>query len=98
MSQKKRIFKEAIIMKDEEAEVSSPPLHQTQPDTQETEGLEIRVTLTADSQENMKKRVLVAVEAPGFSTFSMWSDEGTSLGGDDSAPPPLAYFSAAIAF
>jgi hypothetical protein len=28
----------------------------------------------------------------------MWCDEGTSMGGDDSAPAPLAYFSAAIAF
>ncbi len=98
MSQKKKVFKEAIVSKDEEAEVSTPNLDQPPPDAEETEGLEIRVTLTTESRENMQKRALVAVEAPGFSTFSMWCDEGMSLGGDDSAPPPLAYFSAAIAF
>jgi hypothetical protein len=46
----------------------------------------------------MKKRAIVTVEAPGFGTFSMWCDEGTSLGGNDSAPPPLAYFGAGLAF
>lgn len=33
-----------------------------------------------------------------FDRFEMLCDEGTNLGGDDSAPPPLAYFAASIAF
>ena len=88
---------EAIVRKDE-AEVSTPSLDEVPGGTEETEGKEIEVWLTAESRENMKKRALVALEVPGFSPFSMWSDEGTSMGGDDSAPAPLAYFSAAIAF
>lgn len=33
-----------------------------------------------------------------FGTFEMICDEGRNLGGDDSAPPPLAYFAASVAF
>jgi uncharacterized OsmC-like protein len=33
-----------------------------------------------------------------FGRFTIDSDEGAAIGGDDSAPPPLAYFAAAIAF
>lgn len=33
-----------------------------------------------------------------FAHFEMHSDEGEALGGDDSAPPPLAYLGAALAF
>jgi hypothetical protein len=30
--------------------------------------------------------------------FTIYCDEGANLGGDDSAPPPLAYFCTALAF
>jgi len=33
-----------------------------------------------------------------FAQFELFCDEDTRLGGDDSAPPPLAYFAAAVAF
>ncbi len=33
-----------------------------------------------------------------FGRFSLLCDEGAALGGDDSAPPPLAYFASAVAF
>ncbi|MEM7541149.1 MAG: hypothetical protein AAF384_06120 [Pseudomonadota bacterium] len=33
-----------------------------------------------------------------FGQFEMICDEGINLGGDDTAPPPLAYFAASIAF
>jgi hypothetical protein len=93
------VFEEAIVRKNDEAEVSTPSLDEVLGSIQEPqEGKEIRVRLTAESRDNMKKRALVALETPGFGTFSVWCDEGTSMGGDDSAPAPLAYFSAAIAF
>lgn len=93
------VFKEAIVRKDGEAEALTPNLDRVPIGTEVLqEGTEIRVKLTAESRDNMKKRALVALEAPGFAPFSMWCDEGTSVGGDDSAPAPLAYFSAAIAF
>jgi hypothetical protein len=96
---RREIMSEEAIVRKNEAEVSTPNLDGVLSNAQEAqEGREIWVRLTAESRHNMKKRALVAVEVPGFSTFSMWCDEGTSLGGDDSAPAPLAYFSAAIAF
>jgi len=96
---RKRVFKEAIVRKDDDAEVSTPNLDRIPSGIQEPqEGKEIRVKLTAELRDNMKKQALVALEAPGFGNFSMWCDEGTSLGGDDTAPAPLAYFGAAIAF
>lgn len=33
-----------------------------------------------------------------FAAFEILCDEGAGLGGDDSAPPPLAYFAASVAF
>ena len=33
-----------------------------------------------------------------FGRFTIECDEGPALGGDDSAPPPLAYFASALAF
>ena len=45
-----------------------------------------------------------AVREPGqrkkatFGTFELFCDESALIGGDDSAPPPLAYFASSIAF
>ena len=33
-----------------------------------------------------------------FGQFTLLCDEGVALGGDDTAPPPLAYFASALAF
>jgi hypothetical protein len=33
-----------------------------------------------------------------FAQFELLCDEGAAIGGDDTAPPPLAYFGAALAF
>jgi hypothetical protein len=102
---RKRVFKEAIVRKDDKAEVSTPHLDEASDGIKESQeasfldsAAELKVRLTAESREGMKKRAIVTVEAPGFGTFSMWCDEGTSLGGNDSAPPPLTYFGAGLAF
>jgi hypothetical protein len=93
------VFREGIVRKDDEAEVSLTSLEETSDEIQAPQGGKaLRVRLTAKSREKMRKRALVSIDLPGFSPFVMWCDEGTSLGGDDSAPAPLAYFSAAIAF
>ncbi|MBW3537237.1 MAG: hypothetical protein KY395_05620 [Actinobacteria bacterium] len=65
---------------------------------QENQDRELRVRLTAESLEGMKKRAEVILEQPVGSTFEIICDEGAYLSGDDTAPPPLSYFSAAIAF
>jgi len=64
----------------------------------ESQDRELRLRVSAEALATMRKRALVTVEAPVGSTFSIICDEGAYLGGDDTAPPPLAYFSAAIAF
>lgn len=64
----------------------------------ESQDRELRLRVSAESLANMRKRAIVTVEAPAGSAFAITCDEGAYLGGDDSAPPPLAYFSAAIAF
>ena len=59
---------------------------------------ELRVAIEAETLAGMKKRAIVTLEQPEGSTFSIICDEGAYLAGEDSAPPPLAYFSAGIAF
>jgi DNA-directed RNA polymerase subunit E'/Rpb7 len=96
---KEMIFKEAIVRKHDEAEAPTPNLDALVSSAQEfQEGREIRVRLTAEPVDSMKKKAIITHESPGFGTFSMWCDEGTSIGGEASAPAPLDYFSAAVAF
>jgi hypothetical protein len=96
---RKMTFREGIVRRDDEAEVSLPSLEEFSDEIQAPPGGKaLRVRLTAESRDKMRKRALVSIDLPGFSPFVMWCDEGASLGGEDSAPGPLAYFSAAIAF
>lgn len=51
------------------------------------------ITLEADAEtlEKMRKE--------GHATgFTVYCDEGERIGGDNSAPPPLAYFGLSLAF
>ena len=59
---------------------------------------ELRVAVEAQTLEGMKKRAIVTLEQPEGSTFEVICDEGPYLAGEDSAPPPLSYFSVGIAF
>jgi hypothetical protein len=62
---------------------------------------DIRFRVTASTEGGQKKRAEVWSEASGRPASSRWSiecDESTRLGGEDSAPSPLAYFSAGVAF
>ena len=65
---------------------------------QPTQHREVVLHVEAESLDNMRKRAEVRVEQPSGSTFEIICDEGPYLGGDDSAPPPLAYYSASLAF
>ena len=56
------------------------------------------VNLRAESLDGMMKRAVVEPNLPTWSAFELTCDEGTALGGDDSAPPPLGYLSSGIAF
>ena len=62
---------------------------------------EIRVHVSAKTVGHQKKRAEVWTEAQGRawgSRFAIMCDEGKAIGGEDTAPPPLAYLSAGIAF
>tara|TARA_R110002049_G_scaffold27321_4_gene94475 strand:- start:15001 stop:15564 length:564 start_codon:yes stop_codon:yes gene_type:complete len=59
---------------------------------------EVVLKVEAESLDNMRKQATVRIDQPKGSTFQIICDEGPYLGGDDSAPPPLAYYSASIAF
>jgi hypothetical protein len=72
--------------------------HDTPSSLQETQDRELRVRVEARSLDGMKKEAVVTLEQPVGSAFRMRCDEGAYLAGDDTAPPPLSYFSAAIAF
>jgi hypothetical protein len=52
---------------------------------------EIVLEADAESLERMRKEG----HARGFTVYC---DEGSHIGGDDSAPPPLAYFGLSVGF
>lgn len=61
------------------------------------EPLSFEIVLTAESTEKQKKTGVVQVNIPGFSSVRLYCDEQIPIG-DDTAPPPLAYFCAGIGF
>ena len=50
---------------------------------------EIVIEADAETLEKMRKEGHAKVRDK---VFTIYCDEGSNLGGDDSAPPPLAYF------
>jgi uncharacterized OsmC-like protein len=87
---------EDIVKKLEEAS-SQVPQPGGQPGT-----MQIRIRVNPKVLRGQRKRAEVwgetATGARRNSRWQMCCDEGTALGGEDTAPPPLAYFSAGIAF
>ena len=62
---------------------------------------DIRIRVRAQTMSRQKKEAEVWSEVGGQPAGSRWAiqcDEGARVGGDDTAPPPLAYFSAGLAF
>ncbi|GAK87546.1 hypothetical protein JCM19238_5156 [Vibrio ponticus] len=55
------------------------------------------VNLTAEAGDMQKKTGVVSVNIPGFSPVKLYCDEQPPVG-NDTAPPPLAFFSAGIGF
>jgi hypothetical protein len=56
---------------------------------------EIVIEADAETLEKMHKEGRATIRDR---TYTIYCDEGQNLGGDDSAPPPLAYFCTALAF
>ena len=68
------------------------------PPQQPGDPVEFVMDLTAESLDGALKRATVKPNLPGWGAFEILCDEGPSIGGSDSAPAPLAYLSAGIAF
>src|SRR3546814_19934042 len=67
------------------------------------ESLQIESNLVAEVEENFCKLAFVKPNLPNMMTFAIRSDEGAipsrnNYSGEGSAPPPLSYFCAGIAF
>jgi hypothetical protein len=58
----------------------------------------ILVRVSAEIVGGERKRALVVQDVPKGSEWELFSDEGPALGGEDTAPEPLTYFGAAVAF
>jgi len=60
---------------------------------------DLHLEVEAWAAQNMRKEARVTIVEPAKgATYDIACDEGFWLGGDDTAPPPLAYFSSSIAF
>lgn len=84
---------EEIVKKLSPADAISPRSSGGQPSEATPPGPEMRVH--AEAIVRQQKRAVV--NGNGI-PYEIYCDEGPRLGGDDTAPPPLSYFSAAIAF
>ena len=56
---------------------------------------EVVIEADAETLEKMRKEGHAKVRE---AVYTVYCDEGASLGGDGSAPPPLAYFCTSLAF
>lgn len=64
------------------------------------EGLDLEVHVLAElvPGPGLVKRGYVKPNIPSFGAFELYCDEGLSIGGTDTAPAPLSYLAAGIAF
>lgn len=64
------------------------------------EGLDLEVHVLAELMPGpgLVKRCYVKPNIPSFGAFELYCDEGLSIGGSDTAPAPLSYLAAGIAF
>jgi uncharacterized OsmC-like protein len=62
------------------------------------EPIRFEVYAVAEPTSLQGKRAIIGTPLPGWSNFEIFCDEGTPLGGGDSAPSPLGYLTAAVAF
>ncbi len=61
-------------------------------------GHELVLEVNAETLGRHKKTAEVALKQPPGTTFTIESDEGPYLDGDDTAPPPLSFLTSSIAF
>lgn len=62
------------------------------------EKMAFEVNVVAETTDGMKKTARVEPNLPTWSPFVIECDEGSMIGGEDTAPPPLGYLAAGAAF
>ena len=91
---------EAIVRKPDT--VDMPRLYDvgefTKPKPGEKMHIDLHVVVEPIEGEMFKKKACVYNQLPGWGPWEIISDEGVGGGGGDTAPSPLAYFSAGAAF
>ncbi len=82
------------------AEMPEPISFDIQPAKKSRKGLDLEVHVIAELLDGpgMVKRGTVKPNIPTFGAFELLCDEGTVIGGTDTAPAPLSYLAAGIAF
>ena len=77
-----------------------PTAFKIEPAKKTREGLDLEVHVVAELVPGLSlvKHGHVKPNIPGFGAFELYCDEGSSIGGSDTAPAPLSYLAAGIAF
>ena len=60
-----------------------------------TQDIDVKREITVEADAETLERMRKEGHARGFTVYC---DEGERIGGDNSAPPPLAYFGLSLAF
>ncbi|MDE2836298.1 MAG: hypothetical protein OXL97_02155 [Chloroflexota bacterium] len=71
---------------------------ESEPRAGNQDGVRREIVIQVEAETLERQRKLARVQSGSGSAFEMLCDEGTRIGGDDTAPSPLAYFSAGVAF
>lgn len=61
-------------------------------------GHELELVVESKTLDGQRKEAQVQLQKPSGTTFTIHCDEGAYLNGANTAPPPLAYLTSAIAF
>ena len=77
-----------------------PTMFQLTPARKTKDGLELELHVLAElvPGPGLVKRGVVKPNIDSFGAFQMFCDEGAAIGGTDTAPAPLSYLAAGIAF
>lgn len=82
------------------AAMPEPTAFTVEPAKKSKDGLDLEVHVIAEliPGPGLVKRGYVKPNIPTFGAFELHCDEGTAIGGSDTAPAPLSYLAAGIAF
>jgi hypothetical protein len=74
------------------------PESQTPVGLRDRQNRDIVIHAEVRALENQKKEAVVLSVQPEGVAWTIQSDEGPWVGGDSTAPPPLAFFTSSVAF